>query len=364
MKKEIQIFKIPPRRNIKGMLRGILNIDEIIEKLVNDGDDFYFLYEKVNNKMFYGIYTIKELNNKISGFEKYIKPFKELSALVDKIYNETYGFNRLVETTIKHEIFCTSINVNFFNKELRKLLNKVDINFNINPNFLEEYVSFNVNNKTFAKFSTRGNYEKTKKFKVESKIFVEAVKRVLEEYYDTNIRLNKMLKVGNIETKGNKMQNKENLGSTFSTLKGAISEDLHNEGFSTAKISTILGMYENSLKFGQNARLDGFEKEERISIINIYDKYFKEDSIEDSIEDKGNEIFGNNESLKKEDYFLISEIDGVQKLLPKTFETIDEVENYIKEYLSDPSRIGMIVHILKKDKSVISEIQIKELTDG
>ena len=36
MKKEIQIFKIPPRRNIKGMLRGILNIDEIIEKLVND----------------------------------------------------------------------------------------------------------------------------------------------------------------------------------------------------------------------------------------------------------------------------------------------------------------------------------------
>ena len=48
----------------------------------------------------------------------------------------------------------------------------------------------------------------------------------------------------------------------------------------------------------------------------------------------------------------------------KTFEIIDEVENYIKEYLSDPSRIGMIVHILKKDKSVISEIQIKELTDG
>ena len=61
---------------------------------------------------------------------------------------------------------------------------------------------------------------------------------------------------------------------------------------------------------------------------------------------------------------IISEIDGVQKLLPKTFETIDEVENYIKEYLSDPSRIGMIVHILKKDKSLTSEIQIKELTDG
>ena len=363
MKKEIQIFEVS-RSHIKGVLRGILNINDIVEKLTNEGDNFYFLYENINNKMFYGIYTIKELNNKISKFEKYIKPFKELRALVDKIHNETYGFNRLVETTINHEIFCTSINGSFFNKELGKLLNKVNIDFSINPNFLEEYVSFNVNTKTFAKFSTQCNFEKTKKFKVGSKIFVEAVKRVLEEYYNTNIRLNEISKVENIETKGNKMQNKENLVSTFSTLKGAISEDLHNEGFSTTKISTILGMYENSLKFGQNACLDGFEKEERISIINIYDKYFKEDSIEDSIEDESNKIFGNNESLNKEDYFLISEIDGVQKLLPKTFETMDEVENYIKEYLSDPSRIGMIVHILKKDKSVISEIQIKELTDG
>ena len=81
----------------------------------------------------------------------------------------------------------------------------------------------------------------------------------------------------NIKTKGNKMQNKENPGIYFSSLKGAISEDLHNEGFSTAKISTILGMYENFLKFGQNACLDGFKKEERSSIIKIYDKYFKED---------------------------------------------------------------------------------------
>ena len=363
MKKEIQIFEVS-RSHIKGVLRGILNINDIVEKLTNEGDNFYFLYENINNKMFYGIYTIKELNNKISGFEKYIKPFKELRALVDKIYNETYGFNRLVETTINHEIFCTSINGSFFNKELGKLLNKVNIDFSINPNFLEEYVSFNVNTKTFAKFSTRGNYEKTKKFKVGSKIFVEAVKRVLEEYYNTNIRLNEISKVENIETKGNKMQNKENLASTFSTLKGAISEDLHNEGFSTEKISRTLGMYENYLMFGQNVCLDGFTKEERNSLINIYDKYFKEDSIEDSIEDESNKIFGNNESLNKEDYFLISEIDGVQKLLPKTFETMDEVENYIKEYLSDPSRIGMIVHILKKDKSVISEIQIKELTDG
>ena len=168
----------------------------------------------------------------------------------------------------------------------------------------------------------------------------------------------------NIKTKGNKMQNKENPGISFSSLKGAISEDLHNEGFSTAKISTILGMYENFLKFGQNACLDGFKKEERSSIIKIYDKYFKEDSDEDSIEDESNKIFGNTEPSKKEDYFLIGEIDGVQILLPKTFETIDEAEKYIKDYLSDPSRIGTTVHILKKDKSVISEIQIKELTDG
>ena len=197
MKKEIQIFKIPPRQNIKGLLRGILNIDEIIEKLGNEGnkgEDFYFLYEKVNNKMFYGIYTIKELNNKISGFEKYIKPFKELRNLVDKIYNETYGFNRLVETAINHKIFCTSINIDFFNKELRKLLNKVNINFDIRPGVLEEYISFDTKNKTFTKFSTIGNYKKTKKFKVDSRIFIEAVKRVLEKYYDTHIKPVKPIK--------------------------------------------------------------------------------------------------------------------------------------------------------------------------
>ena len=89
-----------------------------------------------------------------------------------------------------------------------------------------------------------------------------------------------------------------------------------------------------------------------------------EDEEEDSDEDESNKIFGNTEPLKKGDYFLISEIDGVQILLPKTFETIDEAEKYIKDYLFDPSRIGTTVHILKKDKSLTSEIQIKELTDG
>ena len=124
-------------------------------------------------------------------------------------------------------------------------------------------------------------------------------------------------------------------------------------------------MYENSLKFGSKACLDEFKKEEISSIIKIYDKYFNEDSDEDSDEDsnedKSNKIFNNTKPLKKEDYFLISEIDGVRILLPKTFETIDEAEKYIKDYLSDPSRIGTTVHILKKDKSVISEIQIKDI---
>lgn len=190
MKKEIQIFKIPSLQNIKGMMRNILNIDEIIKKLVKEGkgDNFYFLYEKVNGKMFYGIYTIKELNNKISEIEKYIKPFKDLKNLVDKIYNETYGFNRLVETTIGHVDFCTSITDDVFNKELRKLLNKVNINFNVNSRVSEEYISFNTKNKTFTKFATIGNYEKSKKFKVGSRIFIEAVKKVLEEYYNTCIK--------------------------------------------------------------------------------------------------------------------------------------------------------------------------------
>ena len=92
-----------------------------------------------------------------------------------------------METTINHKIFCTSINVDFFNKELRKLLNKVNINFDIRSGVLEEYISFDTKNKTFAKFSTIGNYKKTKKFKVDSRIFIEAVKRVLEKYYDTHI---------------------------------------------------------------------------------------------------------------------------------------------------------------------------------
>ena len=98
----------------------------------------------------------------------------------------------------------------------------------------------------------------------------------------------------------------------------------------------------------------GHNAENRVAI-KIYDKYFKEDSDEDSIK------YFITEPLKKGDYFLISEIDGVQILLPKTFETMDEAEKYIKDYLSDPSRIGTTVHILKKDKSVISEIQIKDI---
>ena len=200
------------------------------------------------------------------------------------------------------------------------------------------------------------NYRGTSKFKVGPKIFVKSVKKILEEYYNLNQISIEISKAENIKTKGNKMQYKENSGTPFSTLKGVISDDLHHEGFSTAEISTILGMYENFLKFGQNACLDGFKKEERSSIIKIYDKYFKEDSDEDS-----NKIFSNTEPSKKEDYFLISEIDGVQILLSKTFETMGEAEKYIKDYLSDPSRIGTTVHILKKDKSVISEIQIKDI---
>ena len=189
MKKEIQIFEVS-RSDIKGVLRGILNINEIVEKLANGKDDFYFLYENINDKITYNIYTPEVLKTKITRFGKYIKPYNGLKELVNKINNINYCFNNLVETTIGHETFCTSINGKFFNKELKTLLYKVNIDFSVNPNLLEEYISFNVNNKTFAKFSTRGNYKKTKKFKVESKIFVEAVKRVLEEYYDTNIILN------------------------------------------------------------------------------------------------------------------------------------------------------------------------------
>ena len=364
MKNKIELYEIT-RADIRNILKDILDVRKVLEKLQGIENKLYFLYRIFDGETKYGVYEKNNLPYDWMHIVKYSKPIKDLKLLVKKIENDNYSLNNLIDTTIKKEMFCTSISPIYFFDQLKDTLNKVGIDYSeLNIIWPQECVSFNTVTKKFSKFATWNNYKGSSKFKVSSKIFVKSVKKVLEEYYNSNQIPIEILKAENIKTKGNKMQNKENLGSTFSTLKGAISEDLHNEGFSTAKISTILGMYENSLKFGQNACLDGFEKEERISIINIYDKYFKVNSTEDSIEDKGNEIFGNNKSLKKEDYFLISEIDGVQKLLPKTFETIDEAEKYIKDYLSDPSRIGTTVHILKKDKSLTSEIQIKELTDG
>ena len=364
MKKEIQIFEVS-RSHIKGVLRGILDVGKVLEKLQGIENKLYFLYRIIDGEIEYKVYEKNDLPYGRMYITKYTKPIKDLKILVKKIENDNYSLNNLIDTTIKKEMFCTSISAKYFFDQLKDILNKVGIDYSeLNLIWPQEFVCFNTVTKKFSKFATWNNYKGSSKFKVSSRIFVKSVKKVLEEYYNSNQIPIEISKAKNIETKGNKMQNKENLGSTFSTLKGAISDDLHHEGFSTAKISTILGMYENFLKFGQNACLDGFKKEERSSIIKIYDKYFKEDSDEDPIEDKSNKIFNNIEPSKKEDYFLISEIDGVQILLPKTFETIDEAEKYIKDYLSDPSRIGTTVHILKKDKSLTSEIQIKELTDG
>lgn len=364
MKNKIELYEIT-RADIRNILKDILDVRKVLEKLQGIENKLYFLYRIFDGETEYGVYEKNNLPYDWMYIVKYTKPIKDLKLLVKKIENDNYSLNNLIDTTIKKEIFCTSISPIYFFDQLKDTLNKVGIDYSeLNIIWPQECVSFNTVTKKFSKFATWNNYKGSSKFKVSSKIFVKSVKKVLEEYYNSNQIPIEMLKAENIKTKGNKMQNKENLGSTFSTLKGAISEDLHNEGFSTAKISTILGMYENFLKFGQNACLDGFKKEERSSIIKIYDKYFKEDSDEDPIEDESNKIFGNTEPSKKEDYFLIGEIDGVQKLLPKTFETIDEAEKYIKDYLSDPSRIGTTVHILKKDKSLTSEIQIKELTDG
>ena len=364
MKNKIELYEIT-RADIRNILKNILDVGKVLEKLQGIENKLYFLYRIIDGETEYKVYEKNDLPYGRMYITKYTKPIKDLKILVKKIENDNYSLNSLINTTIKKEMFCTSISSKYFFDQLKDILNKVGIDYSeLNLIWPQEFVCFNTVTKKFSKFATWNNYKGSSKFKVSSRIFVKSVKKVLEEYYNSNQIPIEISKAENIKTKGNKMQNKENPGISFSSLKGAISDDLHHEGFSTAVISTILGMYENFLKFGQNACLDGFEKEERISIINIYDKYFKENSTEDSIEDESNKIFGNNESLNKEDYFLISEIDGVQKLLPKTFETMDEVENYIKEYLSDPSRIGMIVHILKKDKSVISEIQIKELTDG
>ena len=364
MKNKIELYEIT-RADIRNILKDILDVGKVLEKLQGIENKLYFLYRIFDGETEYGVYEKNNLPYDWMHIAKYSKPIKDLKLLVKKIENDNYFLNNLIDTTIKKEMFCTSISPIYFFDQLKDTLNKVGIDYSeLNIIWPQECVSFNTVTKKFSKFATWNNYKGSSKFKVGPKIFVKSVKKVLEEYYNSNQIPIEISKAENIKTKGNKMQNKENPGISFSSLKGAISEDLYNEGFSTAKISTILGMYENSLKFGSKACLDEFKKEEISSIIKIYDKYFNEDSDEDSDEDESNKIFGNTEPLKKGDYFLISEIDGVQILLPKTFETIDEVENYIKEYLSDPSRIGMIVHILKKDKSVISEIQIKELTDG
>ena len=364
MKNKIELYEIT-RADIRNILKDILDVGKVLEKLQGIENKLYFLYRIFDGETEYGVYEKNNLPNDWMHIAKYSKPIKDLKLLVKKIENDNYFLNNLIDTTIKKEMFCTSISPIYFFDQLKDTLNKVGIDYSkLNIIWPQECISFNTVTKKFSKFATWNNYKGSSKFKVSSKIFVKSVKKVLEEYYNSNQIPIEISKAENIKTKGNKMQNKENPGISFSSLKGAISDDLHHEGFSTTEISTILGMYENFLKFGQNACLDGFKKEERSNIIKIYDKYFKEDSDEDSNEDKSNKIFNNTKPLKKEDYFLISEIDGVQILLPKTFETIDEAEKYIKDYLSDPSRIGTTVHILKKDKSVISEIQIKELTDG
>lgn len=364
MKNKIELYEIT-RADIRNILKDILDVGKVLEKLQGIENKLYFLYRIFDGETEYGVYEKNNLPYDWMHIAKYSKPIKDLKLLVKKIENDNYSLNNLIDTTIKKEIFCTSISPIYFFDQLKDTLTKVGIDYSeLNIIWPQECVSFNTVTKKFSKFATWNNYKGSSKFKVSSKIFVKSVKKVLEEYYNSNQIPIEISKAENIKTKGNKMQNKENPGISFSSLKGAISEDLHNEGFSTAKISTILEMYENFLKFGQNACLDEFKKEEISSIIKIYEKYFKEDSDEDPIEDESNKIFGNNESLKKEDYFLIGEIDGVQILLPKTFETIDEAEKYIKDYLSDPSRIGTTIHILKKDKSLTSEIQIKELTDG
>ena len=364
MKNKIELYEIT-RADIRNILKDILDVGKVLEKLQGIENKLYFLYRIFDGETEYGVYEKNNLPYDWMHITKYVKPIKDLKILVKKIENDNYSLNSLINTTIKKEMFCTSISSKYFFDQLKDILNKVGIDYSeLNIIWPQECVSFNTVTKKFSKFATWNNYKGSSKFKVSSKIFVKSVKKVLEEYYNSNQIPIEISKAENIKTKGNKMQNKENPGISFSSLKGAISEDLHHEGFSTAAISTILGMYENFLKFGQNACLDGFKKEERLNVIKIYDKYFKEDSDDDSIEDESNKIFGNTEPSKKEDYFLISEIDGVQILLPKTFETIDEAEKYIKDYLSDPSRIGTTVHILKKDKSLTSEIQIKELTDG
>ena len=230
MKNKIELYEIT-RTDIRNILKDILDVGKVLEKLQGIENKLYFLYRIFDGETEYKVYEKNNLPYDWMHITKYSKPIKDLKILVKKIENDNYSLNDLINTTIKKEMFCTSISPIYFFDQLKDILNKVGIDYSeLNLIWPQEFVCFNTVTKKFSKFATWNNYKGSSKFKVSSRIFVKSVKKVLEEYYNSNQIPIEISKAENIETKGNKMQNKENLGSTFSTLKGAISDDLHHEG--------------------------------------------------------------------------------------------------------------------------------------
>ena len=211
MKNKIELYEIT-RADIRNILKDILDVGKVLEKLQGIENKLYFLYRIFDGETEYGVYEKNNLPYDWIHITKYVKPIKDLKILVKKIENDNYSLNNLIDTTIKKEMFCTSISPIYFFDQLKDTLNKVGIDYSeLNLIWPQEYVCFNTVTKKFSKFATWNNYKGSSKFKVSSKIFVKSVKKVLEEYYNSNQIPIEISKAENIKTKGNKMQNKEKI---------------------------------------------------------------------------------------------------------------------------------------------------------
>ena len=128
MKNKIELYEIT-RADIRNILKDILDVRKVLEKLQGIENKLYFLYRIFDGETKYGVYEKNNLPYDWMYIVKYTKPIKDLKLLVKKIENDNYSLNNLIDTTIKKEIFCTSISPIYFFDQLKDTLNKVGIDY-------------------------------------------------------------------------------------------------------------------------------------------------------------------------------------------------------------------------------------------
>ena len=154
MKNKIELYEIT-RADIRNILKDILDVRRVLEKLQGIENKLYFLYRTIDGETEYGVYEKNDLPYGRMYITKYTKPIKDLKILVKKIENDNYSLNSLINTTIKKEMFCTSISSKYFFDQLKDILNKVGIDYSeLNLIWPQEFVCFNTVTKKFSKFAT------------------------------------------------------------------------------------------------------------------------------------------------------------------------------------------------------------------